>query len=178
MFPIYNKSSLILEGIVFVILGIFAIALPTITTISITILVGILFLIAGLIQLIRVFQHQDSNTFWISLINAALAIVVGILILVYPLHGAMFLTLMLGIWFLFHGIIQIALSFQAKEVSENWWLLLFSGIVSVLLSLIIWSGWPATSLWIIGLLLGINLLFFGISLLTIAFRIKHIERQE
>lgn len=172
-----NKSILITKGIIFVILGILAIALPTITTYSITILVGILFLLAGITQAIWLLKNTDHPSFWFSLITAALAIIIGILILIYPLHGAMFLTLLLGIWFMVHGIVQIAVAIQARGLTTNWGLMLFSGIISIILALIIWSGWPATTLWVIGLLLGINLLLFGIALLAFAFRLKNLPEE-
>jgi uncharacterized membrane protein HdeD (DUF308 family) len=83
------------------------------------------------------------------------------------------LALLLGIWFLVHGILEINFSIQVRHHSRNWGLMLISGVVSIILSIIIWTGWPATALWIIGLLLGINLIFFGVSLFALAFRVKN-----
>jgi uncharacterized membrane protein HdeD (DUF308 family) len=167
-----NKKTLITEGILLIIVGLLAIWLPTFITMSIISLIGILAIIAGAVQLFRTFQNTKTNYFWSALISAGLAIIVGILLLSYPLHGAMVLALLLGIWFLFHGILEISFALQVRHHSRNWGVLLLSGIVSIVLAIIIWSGWPLNALWVVGLLLGINLIFFGVSLFAIAFRKK------
>ncbi len=167
-----SKPVLITEGILLIIIGFLAIYLPTLTTISIITLIGILSIIAGAVQLVRALQNTKTNYFWTALISAVLAIIIGILLLSYPLHGAMVLALLLGIWFLFHGILEIHFALQVRDHSHNWGILLFSGIISIVLAIIIWSGWPLNALWIVGLLLGINLIFFGISLFALAFRSK------
>ncbi len=163
-----KKSALIIEGCIFMLLGVLAIALPTATSVSVAMIVGILLIIAGVIQVFRVFEHREGAEFWIPLILALLAILVGVLMLVYPLHGILVLAMLLGIWFFFHGIIEIAMAIQFRKVSSGWGFLLFSGIVSILLALLIWSGWPTSAVWLIGLLLGINLLLFGASLIMLA----------
>jgi uncharacterized membrane protein HdeD (DUF308 family) len=167
-----NKTVLITEAILLIIVGILAICLPTFTTLSIITLIAILAIIAGVAQLFNAFQHKGTPYLWSGLISALLAIIVGILLLTYPLHGAMVLALLLGIWFLFHGILGIHFAIQVKHHSHNWGMLLLSGIVSIILAILIWAGWPSNALWVIGLLLGINLIFFGLSLFAVAFRTK------
>lgn len=171
-----TKTTLYFEGFIFTILGILAIVLPAATTFSIAILIGILLIIVGVIQMIRVFQNRESpSSFWISLISAILAIVLGILILVFPMHGVMVLTMLLGIWFLVHGVIEIALGFRARHVSKGWGFMVFSGLISIILAIIIWATWPVSALWFIGLLLGINLLLFGLSLFALAYRLNQFQ---
>ncbi len=168
----FSKSALITEGILLFILGVIAIWVPAATAISITLLVGILCIVAGVVQLLRVFQNREHASFWTLLISAVLAVLIGVLLLVFPLHGALALALLLGIWFLIHGVIQIGISIQMRHYSSNWGLMLISGIISVILAIIIWSGWPLGALWVVGLMLGINLIFFGASLFVLAFRSK------
>jgi uncharacterized membrane protein HdeD (DUF308 family) len=157
-----------IEGILLIALGILAVALPAFTTFSIVLLLGWILLIGGIVHLYRALRHIKTSSFWLSLINSLVAIVIGILLLVYPLSGMVFLTLMLGIFFLFEGVTEIALAIHLKAVSANWGWLLASGILALILSLIIWSGWPKNSAWVVGLLVGINLFFFGFSLMLFA----------
>lgn len=168
----HQRRHYVLEGIILIILGLLAIWLPVFTTFSLTLLIGSILLIGGAIQLFRTFRGIKTASFWVSLINCLLAIIVGILLLFYPMHGRMFLTLLLGIFFLFQGVTQIAMGIHIKPISRNWGLLVVSGIVSIILSILIWSKWPSISSWFIGLLVGINLLFFGISLLFFSRKIQ------
>jgi len=168
----HARKHYVLEGIVLIILGILAIWLPVFTTLSLTLLLGWILLIGGAIQLYRTFKGIKNSYFWVSLINCLLAIVIGVLLLVYPLHGMMFLTLLLGIFFLFQGITQIAMGVHIKHISSNWGFLVASGIISIILSILIWIKWPSISNWFIGLLVGINLLLFGISLLFFSKKIQ------
>lgn len=164
----YCRTSYMIEGILLIALGILAVAVPAFTTFSLVILLGWILVIGGIVHLYRALTHVKTSSFWLSLINSLVAIVIGILLLVYPLHGIEFLTLLLGIYFLFEGITEIALSIHLKAVSGNWGWLLFSGILAIILSAIIWSGWPRNSVWMVGLLVGINLFFFGLSLILFA----------
>lgn len=167
-----KKGTLIFEGLLTFILGLVAIILPAVTTFSIIVVIGVLSIIAGIIQLVRVFQNAKTTYFWAGLISAVLAILVGILMLCYPLKGAMVLALLLGIWFLCHGILEIGFAINARHHSRTWSVMLLSGIISIILSIIIWSGWPISAIWIAGLLLGINLVFFGGALFILAFGLK------
>lgn len=167
-----KKSALVTEGLVFTILGALAIVLPNIAGVSITILVGVITLVAGCVQCLRVLQNRHTSAFWLSLIAAILAIIIGVLLLASPTRGVALLTLLLGVWFLVHGVIQVTLAIQAKGHSNNWAVLLISGIASLVLAIIIYAGWPFNASWVLGLLLGINLLFFGVSLLFVSAQIK------
>ena len=165
-----SKTTFLLEGILLIILGIIAVWVPSETTVSITILLGILFIVAGVVQLFRLLFGRKHPSAWTAMISAALAILIGILLLVFPLNAAVALALFLGIWFLVHGVIQVGMAIQLRNATSNWGMLLVSGIVSIILAIVIWSGWPWSALWIIGVLLGVNLIFFGASLIALGFR--------
>jgi uncharacterized membrane protein HdeD (DUF308 family) len=161
------RTTLIVEGIIFIILGILAIAMPQITTLSVAILIGCLFIVGGIVQLVRTFYfHKAGEIVW-SIISALVYLAAGVILLAHPLTGALTLTLLLAIFFVIEGVAKIVLSFEMRSFG-NWALLLFSGIVSIILAAIIWSGWPGTAAWVIGLLVGINLLFLGFSEIFLA----------
>lgn len=155
------------EGIIFILLGILAVALPNFATLSVEMFIGWLFLLGGILQGYRVFQSRGNKDFWIALISPILAIIVGILLLAYPLTGILTLTLLLGIYFLIEGIVKIVISWRLKPL-KPWGWVLFSGLLSLVLGVIIFTGWPGTATWVIGLLVGINMLFFGWALVGLA----------
>lgn len=163
-----HRSLFIFEGILFIILGILAIALPGIMTLGIELLIGWLFIIGGAAQAYRSFTTRDTPSFAFSLISALLSIVIGIMLLMYPLTGVITLTILLIAYFLADGVIRIILGFKMKPILGWGWLVL-SGVISLILAALLWAGWPGTVAWGIGLIVGINMLFFGSSLLTLAF---------
>lgn len=162
-----NWKLLLIEGILFVILGMMAVALPAIFTLSIELFIGWLLIFGGIFQGFRSLQARPFKGSYPSLIISILAIIVGILLIAYPLTGVLTLTLLLATYFLIEGIAKIVIAIQWKP-STNWGWLLVSGILSLLISLIIWGGYPGTATWALGLLVGINMIFFGWSLIAIS----------
>ena len=97
-----------------------------------------------------------------------LYVAAGVILLRQPLTGALFLTWVLGILFAAGGVVRIFLGF--RHWAEAGWLLLLSGIFGVIAGFVILSGWPVTGLWVIGFLLGIDLIFSGVGWLVFALR--------
>jgi uncharacterized membrane protein HdeD (DUF308 family) len=159
----------LVEGVVLVVLGATAIALPPLATLAVTILVGWLILVSGVVGLFTTFWMRAAPGFWWSLLSAVLAIVVGVLLLARPVGGALSLTILLVAFFVIEGAASIMFALDHKrEVSGQWGWMLVSGIVDLLLAAMIFAGLPATSAWAIGLLVGINMIFGGVALAAIA----------
>ncbi len=161
------RGLFLFEGIIFIILGALAVAMPRLSTLSMELLLGWLFVIGGVIQGVRTFQLRKAGEIVWSIISALLYLAAGIILLAYPLTGILTLTLILGVLFLVEGISKILLSFEMRTFG-NWGWLMLSGILSIVIAAIIWSGWPGTATWLIGLLVGINLLFLGFTLVFLA----------
>jgi uncharacterized membrane protein HdeD (DUF308 family) len=107
--------------------------------------------------------------FWWSLISAALAIGAGIILLVRPVQGTLTLTIVVGAYFLAEGVATIMYALEhRRELSERWSWLLVAGIVDIVIAGLIIAGLPGSALWAVGLLVGINLLFGGASLIGMA----------
>lgn len=164
-----SKGLMITQGLIFSILGIIAIGLPVITSMSLTIFVGVFLLIVGLMLLIQLVQHKGEAAFWMPLIGALIAIGLGGYMVFHPVHGVMILATLLLVWFIAHGFMEVILAFQLKGSNANWGLMLLSGIITLLLAVIIIASWPASSLVILGILFGINLLLYGIALCALGF---------
>lgn len=157
------------EGILLVVLGLIAILVPPIATLAVTIVLGWLFLISGVVGLYTSFMMRQAPGFWWSLISAALGIVVGLMLLARPLTGTVSLTLVLIAFFVVEGVASIMFSLEHKrELSGQWGWMLFSGLVDLVLAVIIFAGLPGTAAWAIGLLVGINMIFGGWALLLLA----------
>jgi uncharacterized membrane protein HdeD (DUF308 family) len=159
----------LIEGIVLVILGLLAIIIPPIATIAVTIFLGWLFLISGIVGLVTTFWARHAPGFWWSLLSAVLAIAAGIVLLGWPVPGAVSLTLLLIAFFIIEGVLSILYAFEhKKELSGRWGWMLISGIIDLILAAIIWAGLPGTAAWALGLLVGINMLFGGSAMIAMA----------
>jgi uncharacterized membrane protein HdeD (DUF308 family) len=157
------------EGIVLVVLGFAAIVLPPLATLALTILFGWLFLLSGIVGLVTTFMMRHAPGFWWSLISAALAVIVGGLLLARPITGAISLTIVLVAFFLIEGIASIMFALEHKrELSGQWGWMLVSGIVDLVLAAMIFAQLPSSAAWALGLLLGINMLFGGSALIAMA----------
>jgi uncharacterized membrane protein HdeD (DUF308 family) len=157
------------EGIILLILGIAAILIPPLATFAVEILIGWLLLASGLVGLFTTFRMHKTPGFWWSLFSALVGVAAGVILLVWPLSGAVSLTLILSLFLLFEGIASIMLALEHRRgFSGRWAMLAVSGIVDILLAGIIFAGLPGTAAWAIGLLVGINLVFGGSALISMA----------
>jgi uncharacterized membrane protein HdeD (DUF308 family) len=157
------------EGIILVILGILAILLPPLATIAVTILIGWLFLISGVAGLITTFGARHAPGYWWSLLSALLGIAAGAVLLLWPLSGAISLTLLLIVFFIIEGVLSIMYAVEHKrELTGQWGWMLVSGIIDLVLAAMIWAGLPSTAAWALGLLVGINMLFGGSAMIAMA----------
>jgi uncharacterized membrane protein HdeD (DUF308 family) len=161
----------LIEGIVLVLLGIAAITLPVIATITFTLVVGWLFLITGIVGLITTFWMRQAPGFWWSLLSALIAIAAGVLLLLWPITGALSLTILLSAYFVVEGIVTIMYAIEHRnQLTGRWGWMLTSGIVDLILAAIIfiWLRDQNTAFIPLGLLVGFNLLFGGVAMIGMA----------
>jgi uncharacterized membrane protein HdeD (DUF308 family) len=164
----------LIEGVVLIVLGATAIALPPLATIAATIIIGWLFLVSGVMGLLTTFWMRRAPGFWWSLLSAVLGIAVGLLLLASPLRGAVSLTIVLVAFFIIEGVASIMFALDhRRELSGRWGWMLASGVVDLILSALIFAGLPSTAAWAIGLLVGINLVFGGVALVGMALHARN-----
>jgi uncharacterized membrane protein HdeD (DUF308 family) len=156
------------EGIVMVILGLLAIAVPEVASLAIAIFIGWLFFVGGIFRTLSLLRHRHLPGFGWALATAILAILLGIILLARPIAGVLTLTIALVVFFILEGIGAILLAVEHRRHLPSWGWVLFSGLVDLLLAWLIWAGWPSSAGWAIGLLVGINMLFLGLSLIMTA----------
>lgn len=166
------------EGIVLLLLGTAAIVIPAIATLALTVLLGWIFAISGIIGLITTFPMRAAPGFWSSLLSAILAVAAGVVLLLWPLSGRFSLTLLLIVFFAIEGIASILFALEHKRgMSGRWAWMLTSGVIDLILATIIFAGLPGTAVWALGLLVGINMLFGGVALIAMALHARGNDAQ-
>ena len=147
-------------GIGMVVIGALAIIFSGLATISATLILGWVLIVGGIFHGVHAFFVRKWSGFFMQGLAAFLYLMVGCLVLANPVEAVFMLTLLLAVFFLFEGLVKVFMSFQVRPAT-NWGWILFSGILSLVLSAIIWAGLPGDAIWVIGLLLGVNILFGG-----------------
>jgi uncharacterized membrane protein HdeD (DUF308 family) len=162
-------KAFLFEGILLVVLGLAAIIVPPLASLAVTIVLGWMFLISGIAGLALTFWARQMPGFWWSLLSAVLAVVAGIVLLAQPVEGTLTLTIVVGAYFLAEGVATIMYALEhRRELSERWSWMLVAGLMDILIAAVIIAGLPGSALWAVGLLVGINLLFGGASLIGMA----------
>ena len=154
-------------GLLMVICGVLAIALPLATSVGIVVLLAWLILFAAVGHLIFAFHSHSVGGFLWKLLLAVLYGFTGGYLLMNPVVGVASLTLLLAFFLFVEGILEIVLYFNIRRVAYAGWVL-FDGIITLLLGFLIWAQWPSSSAWVIGTLVGISLIFSGISRLMLS----------
>lgn len=154
----------ILLGIVLILGGIFVVGDLALATLVSTLLIGFTAIVMGAFEIIHAFWTKGWGGFLWQILLGALYIVFGWIVVSQPVSGALILTYVLGLVLLASGIVRIIVAFT--HWSKAGWLMLVSGVFGILAGLIILTGWPATGIWVLGLLLGIDLISHGVAWLT------------
>ena len=155
-----HRVWFVLLGVAMMLLGIAALAFPFLSTLAIELLVGWILMLTGVVGLVHAFRAARWKGFALSLLWALLSLGVGIALLVYPFTGMASLTLLVGAFFLAGGILRIIQAMRLRP-ADYWGWLLTSGILALLLGGLILAQWPMAATWVLGVLVGIDLIFAG-----------------
>jgi uncharacterized membrane protein HdeD (DUF308 family) len=161
------------EGIVLSLLGVAAIIVPPLAGLAATIFLGWVFVVAGFAGLLFTLRARQAPGFGWALLSAVVAIVAGGILLWNPLQGLVTLTIVLTAFFIADGVVTIIYAIaHRRELSGRWEWMMVNGVLDLLLAAIVLSGLPLTLGWALGLLLGIDLLFGGASLIAMALKAR------
>jgi uncharacterized membrane protein HdeD (DUF308 family) len=168
--PLHDYWGLFLaEGIAVSVLGVAAIIVPPIAGLFATVVLGWLLLVAGVVGLVASLRARQAPGFGWSLLSAFVAAIAGGLLLWNPLQGLVTLTYVLTAFFIIDGILVIALAIaHRRELTGKWEWMMVNGIIDLILAGIIIFGFPGTLVWAFGLLVGIDMIFGGASLIAMA----------
>ena len=169
---------LVIQGAIVTLLGILALVAPMVATLTVELFIGWLFIVSGVAGLIAIFSSHDIPAFTWSLVTAALAVVIGILLVWHPAAGAVSLTIVLTAFFLTEGIFQTAAALAYRQVlGASWGFMLLSGITDLVLAGIIIFALPMSAGWTLGIIVGVNLITSGYAILTTAFAGRRIAKE-
>jgi len=173
MRDVIKRHSLwyLLQGALMTLTGVVALLFPVFSSIAVVVMLGWLLIINGVFQGISLIGATNVPHFWLQLISVALSIVIGALFLRDAGGGLLSLTLLLIVFFMVGGMAKIIFALTIRPF-PNWGWVLVSGLVGVILSLILWSSLPVAAGWILGLLVGIQLVSEGLALTYMAWHIR------
>jgi uncharacterized membrane protein HdeD (DUF308 family) len=164
-----NPSSgmSIVWAILLIVFGFLAIALPFATSWGVVLVIAWMIVFSGGFQFIHAFQsHGVGHILW-KLLVAVLYLIFGIYFLLHPVLGVAAFTLALAVFFVVEGVFDLVAYFQARALPGSGWIL-FDGIVTLVLGILVWRQWPSSSLWVIGTLVGISMIMTGTTRLMLS----------
>jgi uncharacterized membrane protein HdeD (DUF308 family) len=157
-------------GIALVVLGMVALASVVSASLAVAVLIGILLLLGGMSEVLGAFWCRGWSGFFLHLLSGVLSIVVGMLFVRAPAGALAALTLLVACFLLVGGIFKIVAAFAYRFAAWGW--ALASGIIDLVLGILIWQEWPASALWVIGMFVGINLVFRGINWIALGLALR------
>jgi len=170
-----SRGWFIALGAALMILGVLAVAVPLVATLATTIFLGWILIVVGVVHGIHALQSRTWQGFPWAVLSAGVHIAAGALLLAFPIAGTLTLTLVLAGFFTVEGVLKAVRAVQHRGM-ENWGFLLFDGLVTLALGVLIWTQWPAAAVWVIGLLVGVHLLVGGMSMLLLAASARQLTR--
>jgi len=163
-----HRGAFLVLGVVLVVLGGLAILLPFGASLVTAFVLGCLMIVAGLFQGYHALQNRRwGGSVW-ALVGAVLYVAAGALVVAFPVTGTLTLTLVLAAFLVASGILKIIRAVQHRQMPAWGWLL-FDGLISLALGVLLWVGWPSTAAWALGVLVGIDLIASGSSVLLIGY---------
>ena len=170
-----NASYLMWTGVALIVFGAVAVAAPAVMGTAVVMVIGAVLIVSGTVQLIHGFREQSWSSKLLGFILGAITTICGLTVLAHPLFGLTILTLVLAIFFVVEGIWKVIVSFSFRP-APGWLAMLFSGILGFLLGFLIWKQWPLSGMWAVGILIGVDLLVTGSSMVALAITIKRLGR--
>jgi uncharacterized membrane protein HdeD (DUF308 family) len=161
----------ILWGALLIVLGIFALASPLIAAVAVNVVIAWLIVLAGVVHLIVAFHTREAGRFAWRLLVGLAYVAFGVYLIARPAVGVASLTLVIASLFLVEGILNIAMFFQARSVQGSGWVL-FDGIITLALGLMIYLQWPSSSAWAIGTLVGVSLIVSGVTRVMLSLAVR------
>ena len=159
------QSALMIVG------GVIALFYPILSSFAMVLFLGWVLIITGIVQGISLIGARNVPHFWLQLISVVLSVIIGVLFLRHPGAGLLTITLLLIVFFMVEGISKLIFALTIRPF-PNWGWVLASGIVGILLSFYLWASLPITAIWLLGVLLGIQLICEGAALGYLAWQAR------
>lgn len=161
----------LIQGVLLVVAGVLALVYPFIASVTVVFLLAWILIASGVLQGIGLIGASNVPHYWLQLISAVLAILIGVILLSSPDSGLLIMTVLLIVYFMVEGIAKVIFALTIRPF-PHWGWVLGSGLVGILLALILWANMPLTSDWLLGLMLGILLVCEGAALTYLAWQVR------
>ncbi|MBS0525299.1 MAG: HdeD family acid-resistance protein [Proteobacteria bacterium] len=158
-------------GVISVIAGVIALASDVFATATAVYVIGFMMLFTGATEIVAAFNAKDWSHRILWLLLGALYVFAGIICLQNPFAAATILTLLLGFALIIGGLVRIFLATRMRQ-GTPWGWVVFSGLISVLLGIIIVAHWPVSSFFVLGIFLGVDLIFIGSGWIAVGMALK------
>ena len=154
-----HSTWFLVIGIALTIIGVIAVGSAELMTIVSVMFFGWLLILGGLFEVIHGFARRPWSGFFINLLAGVLYAVAGIVMVTNPALAAVTLTLLIAFMLIIAGLFRLFIAFSTSLHHRGW--LILNGAISILLGVMIWSSWPVSGLWVIGMFVGIDMIFDG-----------------
>jgi uncharacterized membrane protein HdeD (DUF308 family) len=167
-----SGNWVIVWGVLLIVAGVLAIMEPAIAALAAEMLLAWLFVFAGIVQIVYAFHQRAKDGFGLKILSAILILLLGIFMLMRPGVGIASIALLIGAFVLASGVSNIMLAFKLKP-KAGWGWVLFDGILSIVIALLIATGWPQSSVGFVGILVGILMIYGGIWRIILGRALRH-----
>jgi uncharacterized membrane protein HdeD (DUF308 family) len=161
----------LIQGVLMALAGIVALIYPFVSTVALVVVLGWLLILSGIVQGISLIGAQNVPNFWLQLVSVVLSIIVGVIFLRRPGEAVVTLTLLLIVFFMVEGFAKLLFSLTIRPL-PNWGWVFASGIIGILLSFYLLANLTTIAVWLLGVLLGIQLIFEGVALGSLAWQVR------
>lgn len=171
-----NRGWYLALGVLLVVIGLVAISSSLVTTLVSVVFFGWLMIFGGLAEAIHAFWRKDWGGFFVDLLGGVLYFVVGGMLVANPAASAVGITLLIAMFLIVSGLFRVGAALVGRPPHWGW--LLLSGVMGLFLGVLIWAEWPVSGLWVIGLFIGIEMMFNGWSLIMLSIAAKALPDAE
>jgi uncharacterized membrane protein HdeD (DUF308 family) len=162
-------------GIALIVIGTIALGSALVMTIASVFFFGWLLIVAGVLEAVHAFWRKRWAGFFLDLLTGILYVIVGWMMVTNPKESALLLTLIIAMFLVFEGVFRIVAALTARYPHWGW--VLLNGVISLVLGVMIWRQWPYSGLWVIGLFVGIEMLFNGWSLVMLSLASRRLPEE-
>ncbi len=167
-----HSTWFLVIGIALVVLGMIAIGYAVEMTIVSVVFLGWLLVIGGIFEVIHGFSRRQWSGFFINLLGGVLYGVAGVVMIANPALAAVSLTLLIAIILIVAGVFRLIVAFSTSLQHRGW--LILNGVISIVLGIMIWRSWPVSGLWVIGMFVGIDMIFDGWTEIMLALSVRNL----
>lgn len=171
-----HANGMIGWGILCIVLGTIGLFAPVAFSVGVTIFIGAMLLVSGATGLALFWRAQGWGARTAAVLLSLLTALTGLLLMFYPIAGTETLTLFLASYFIAIGLVKGWAALSNTD-AKGWGLMLFSAVVSILLGICLWWGWPQSAAWIFGIFVAIELVFDGWTALMFGFEVKSLKSE-